>query len=311
MQAIPALCVSYAEAGEGSGDYAGGVAELLAACDGGWDLWGVEWEGGAMKTDGYKFGSKNGWRRWTWNRIVERLDVPVSKAVGLYLPAEEDLDRDVAKGKGFRDQNLIAVDVDERAVKNVRSKKCPAVLGDIGAVVRAWNEPKLDFVSGDMCCGITDNTARLTKGIGDSTGIKEGTVIALNLLRGRDGGAYIDNHPGFNEVKDEISMLLPHPLGDTSKHRGMMVIGTVLSYMNEISKLFGTELSFRMAQEIWKYMSPVFNNYRCENGHGIMDAVVFKWPVERAEHFNSKYNKSVRNEISAVKAVRTMRLAHG
>jgi hypothetical protein len=68
----------------------------------------------------YKFGTKANWRRWQWNRIVERLAVPVRDAVVVYLAGPEDLDRPVALSKGFRPDNLIAVDRDGDVVKQLR-----------------------------------------------------------------------------------------------------------------------------------------------------------------------------------------------
>ena len=43
--------------------------------------------------ENYKFGRKNNWRRWAWNKAKDRLSVPVKDAVVLYLPSKQNIDQ--------------------------------------------------------------------------------------------------------------------------------------------------------------------------------------------------------------------------
>jgi hypothetical protein len=134
----------------------------------------------------YQFGTKNNWRKWLWNRISERLNVPAQKAVVLYMGAAEDLDRTEALRRGFKNLNLIHVDRDPTVTGLIRRRGGLAVTGDFFEVVRCWPAGhSVDVVVGDFCNGLT-----LANFIGVTTlplwrQCRE-SVFSFNLLRGRE-----------------------------------------------------------------------------------------------------------------------------
>lgn len=141
----------------------------------------------------YKFGTKNNWRKWLWNRIAERLHVPARNAVVLYMGAAEDLDRAEALRRGFTNTNLIHVDRDAKVTAAIRRAGGLGVTGDFFDVVRCWPQHhSIDVVLGDFCNGLT---------LANLTGVVQlplwrqcrESVFAFNLLRGRD--------PATNELR--------------------------------------------------------------------------------------------------------------
>jgi hypothetical protein len=134
----------------------------------------------------YKFGTKNNWRKWLWNRITERLHVPVRNALVLYMGAAEDLDRAEALRRGFTNTNLIHVDRDAKVTAAVRRAGGLGVTGDFFEVVRCWPQRhSIDVVLGDFCNGLTANNWTGVVQLPLWRQCRE-SVFAFNLLRGRD-----------------------------------------------------------------------------------------------------------------------------
>ena len=50
--------------------------------------------------ESYKFGNKNNWRRWQWNKIMERLNKPPKDAVVVYLIGPCDIRAFIVKTGG-------------------------------------------------------------------------------------------------------------------------------------------------------------------------------------------------------------------
>jgi len=144
-----------------------------------------------MKIDGYKFGQKNNWRRWAWNRICERLTIPKKEAIIVYLAGMEDLDRTVAVNNGFNPNNMIAVDKNSVVIENLKAKGALYINAEITDVLQCFRNTKIkiDILIGDFCCGLTPNIEKLsmylsTNLMGES--FNDNSIILLNLLRGRE-----------------------------------------------------------------------------------------------------------------------------
>lgn len=118
-----------------------------------------------MKIDGYKFGDKNNWRRWVWNRICERLTKPRRDAVVVYLPGKEDLDRKVAVERGFSPYNLIAVDRSPSVVSIMKAKGALCIEGNLIDVLQCFKNTnvRVDVVLADLCCGLVDDVNDLAR----------------------------------------------------------------------------------------------------------------------------------------------------
>lgn len=131
----------------------------------------------------YKTGTKNNWRRTCWNEITKRVKNK-NKATVLYLAAEQDLDRREAVRRGFRSNNLIAVDMRLEVVERLRKNNKIAVHGKIEHVAAAWGD--VDVVYCDFCCGLTHDAAMGVSNLLLLPFIKDDCVFLFNFQRGRE-----------------------------------------------------------------------------------------------------------------------------
>lgn len=184
--------------------------------------------------DSYDNGTKNTWRGWQWNRIVERLPefanrkgfdvrrmsnldrrVCAGKTV-LYLCGPDDRDRQHAIRLGFREENIIAIDVVKRNVDNIRKDKSIAVQTDLASAIAKWDrEWPIDVVVADLCCGFSESTKQLAYAMCGTRAITGNTVVSINLQRGRDSQS---NH--HREMASKFDGKDLERLVSTSPHRG-------------------------------------------------------------------------------------------
>lgn len=232
----------------------------------------------------YKFGNKNNWRRWMWNKVKNQLKNPcplmrklklisdhrrtigdddcympshkaIKDSIVLYLPAIDDIDRIIAVDKGFRPLNMIAVDIDDKVIKQFRKDHKLILKADIVDIILNWNGvPKLDIIVADLCCGITLKMHKLAHALIYSKGISEMSVIAINLMRGRD--EFVKNYRG-----------------DGEKHRGKIFIKIIKKILTYCAGL-GGGLTEMVLTEMIIDETCVFNSYKSINGT-VMDSVVF------------------------------------
>lgn len=120
-----------------------------------------------------------------WNRIVERLSVPVQDAVVLYLAGLSDLDRSIACQKGFRHENMIAVERDRKTHRALRNTGVLAIRGDMLDVVSKWRNQNVHVVFADLCCGVTKDTMFIPMCLAVMPEFQN-SVCAFNLMRGRE-----------------------------------------------------------------------------------------------------------------------------
>lgn len=217
----------------------------------------------------YKFGTKNNWRRWKWNRIRELIEGPLDERVVLYLPASEDLDRPEALRRGFRSENLIACDRDGSIVAALRKQGRPVLRGDIFDVALAYRAEAIAAIDLDLQSGLELSVLRRLWPIL----LKHPTaVLALNIMRGRDG-----SFSYFREGAIEWQKNLG--LHQARAHRGRWAVGVL------ISLIFGTiGLPWKryqdrvVAQQLFERAMDVnFHEYR--SGRLIFDSAVFRGPI--------------------------------
>jgi len=111
----------------------------------------------------------------------------LSDAVVLYLSGPDDIDREVALSKGFKNHNLIAIDKEPEYINKVRQAGNLGLCVGLGPVISSWGkEPKINVIIADFCCGITGTVRDFIDDLLLSNGIGAGCILAVNLMRGRD-----------------------------------------------------------------------------------------------------------------------------
>ncbi len=143
-------------------------------------------------SDHYDNPRKQTWRGWAWNQIADRLGgslVPIS--TGLYLPGPVDRDREAALRKGFANENLIAIDLDENYVASVRRGGGLATCGRFELVFAdIYRRIPIDFVFADYLGGLHAWSLLLSQLAFGSC-----HTVCINLMRGRDAidACYLDD----------------------------------------------------------------------------------------------------------------------
>jgi hypothetical protein len=226
----------------------------------------------------YAAGQKRNWRRRCWNEIAKR--VPNKKdALVLYLSASDDSDRPVAVSKGFNPNNLLAVDIDMAVVKKIRAEGKVAIHGNLMDILAAWpHDRPVGVVFADMMSGFSQEVMTMLGALMYSPAFKDNTVVAFNLLRGREGA-------GAMELIAEQKLRSP----DISKHRGQILYSALFEELTDHyarGKGFreGEAISPELAGSVLEYMNqranPYFTSYRSLAGKQRFDTVIYNnfWP---------------------------------
>jgi len=157
----------------------------------------------------YDFSQKRHWRRTYWNAIRSNLSIPARDALVVYLAGEHDEDREIALAKGFRAENLIAIERDPRIAGRLRKRGVLVLQGDAFEVLRhCMPDRQIDVVALDFCCGLHINVAIDMTSLMLMPHLAQ-CVFAVNLLRGRDQSS--------NDVRAQLNRLMSDKIG---KHRG-------------------------------------------------------------------------------------------
>lgn len=275
-----------------------------------------------MKIDGsnisYLSGQKNHWRRWMWNRIVERLPkgVKPKDATVLYLAGRENLDHDEAMRRGFKAANLIAVERDRGVVSELRKSGVTTLHMPLDLAIMGWPKNRqIDVVIADFCCGITDSMRPFVAALLSAQCM--GAVVATNFQRGREPG----------ELVDELKRLCVENVNQAPdiKHRGKLFTAWVAFYFGvrfreayeqmDCPELFADfARSFAVHAESFR---PSLNSYRQAHCKVIMDSCIFNMPGRaqgamtlECSGFNGATKKglSIKRKVTAALAVQTMRL---
>lgn len=133
----------------------------------------------------YISGAKNHWRRWVWNRLSERSDVPAKERVVLFLASPELRDVEEALRRGYRRSNLIAIESDRERCIELRAKRITTLNLPAGKVLQQWPPYiPVDAVLLDLCGGVDGEVNRCLCGLMRSPFAR--TAVAINVQRGRD-----------------------------------------------------------------------------------------------------------------------------
>jgi len=286
-----------------------------------------------MKIDGYKFGQKNNWRKWAWNRakeIISQGGVLPKNANIMYLAGMQDLDRAVATSKGFNPNNMIAVDINSRVVNHAREKKCLAVKSDLNSAIAAISllNKKIDVLVCDLCCGLTTQIKELIDLLSrgciynentmlNSYPLSDSAAIIINLLRGRDAGEVLDLYAGIQDrhrgkmvYSYYVRMLRQTTEKDIIKHHGSR--DNFVSFCKNCG--MGDGKNFEGLLDYWIQRTTIgerfcFNSYSTNNAK--MDSVVFKYlsPINGACPETKKEITEAKRSIASVFAIQTMKKA--
>lgn len=214
----------------------------------------------------YASKSKGDHRRWAWNRIRERCG---TDAVGLYLCGPDDIDRQIATEKGFRNSNLIAVDYDEANIARVRKAGGIGICGRLQDILQHWNDGQVDFILYDSCSTIVECMNVLYGGM--FRALKHSGTIYINMQRGRE--------PLKPEYIDESNKWF-------GKHRGHWVVGWAA--IKEAVFYTGDRLLWRTAlDEVTADGRPAFSSY--VGSRVVMDGIVCKASIAHATAKNVGY----------------------
>jgi hypothetical protein len=258
----------------------------------------------------YDNGTKNTWRGWVWNRIVERLDKDPSEATAIYLVGPEDRDRDTAIAKGFRNENLIAVDLDPENVRRVRERGGFAICADLNDVVQFWNDRPVDVLVADFCGGLTQPAISfaLVSSVYNRA-ISKGAVVAVNLLAGRETG-------GFRECvslfKSAIKSADASSDGIIPAHRGLAWLFTAMCFaVSEMSR--SDRDTAKSACAMYNACEPIARSYISKAGKSRLrfDTAVMRWNMPTLRNipelcsFPSNPPERVKRDMANLKAMRT------
>ena len=283
-------------------------------------------------THDYKFGNKNNWRRWAWNRIDEMLPVPKKEALVLYLPGKDNLELPMLLERGYKKHNLIGVEKNSKNVQLLRKSGMLCLSGDImDAVLSFPPDRKLDVVFGDFCSGIKLNAVASMVEMFFFLNLRS-TIFAFNFQRGRDGESEKQRSSIIH-----ITSQCEKQFGIKKLHRGCQFLAiclenfaglNIIHHKNELKK---NNISFRDAHAAFyrkiskDRVEPAYNQYRsefCDEITGrrtvvFFDSVIFKNPFEKigcidalqsAEYQREKFSGPMRRQVSAILAHRTMRM---
>jgi hypothetical protein len=279
--------------------------------------------------DNYESSTKDTWRGWQWNRIVERLlgfrnlgpagkRMLLRNKTVLYLVGPHDKDRSKALKHGFDNHNLIAVDIAQARVNLVRKAGGLAIKGSLHQILAHWPEDwPIDAVIADFCGGMTRSAGLLHSALVACKGARNGTVVSINLMRGRDAFS--------NELRSEIANSKSiYPPGTEHErdvdllHRGRQWF---ISAIAKWQRYLGRDRCLDWYDQNGDMLAECENSYRSESGH-VFDSFIFRWPVlvtykrdkatagewlhDRVSHLAST-PKHIAARIAALRAIRTMK----
>lgn len=281
----------------------------------------------------YNFGQKKNWRRWAWNRVIERLRIPPAEALVVYLAGANDFDREVALQKGFKECNLIAVERDKKALSSLRSRGVLCVYGDFLDTLYSWPaHTTVHAVIGDLCCGLDIPLAFKINNLYGVPALSRGLVNVWNFMRGRevlgfnkafDQKATItrgvaETGAGKSEIKEEVL----HRGNQLMKALSLKLTAAYLHQsgveLPENDKLDAIaarpEAQKQVLAQIWRVGRPAFNSYRSISGQ-TFDSIAWTFADVSREAGDSlspmyveEYRPSNQRNVAAILAHRTMRM---
>lgn len=135
--------------------------------------------------DSYSSATKNKYREAVWDYFAKSLNV--DKAVVLFFPGRDGLEIPVAMKRGFKEENLIAIDTDDGvftqqwAQEYPRIKKINASLGNTNKF-----ETRIDAANLDFCGNISSLMVKELRRFSESDSLQDDALVAITVLRGRE-----------------------------------------------------------------------------------------------------------------------------
>lgn len=155
----------------------------------------------------YRFGSKDTWRRWQWNRVTERLTrarISTANAIVFGMFGPDAIDVECALSRGFKKHNLFCIERNTETAMRLRRGGVNTLPLDFAEALDSWgDDPKIDVVIADFCGGLTQKRYHDITALDQSWAIHKSTVVSVNLLRGRDDHALFVAGLG-NEYLDSL-----------------------------------------------------------------------------------------------------------
>jgi len=198
----------------------------------------------------------------------------------------------------------------------------------------------IDVVDADLCQGMVYEVSELPKCLIMSNAPHAGTIISLNLLRGRDA------HTNLLRKSMELNREMWQnnlPQFDVVKHRGANWLSTLLLHFADLEgpRAYQSREENGGANRIQIAIYPEFardcfqmwqaqpNSYRSKTSGQWFDSVVHRWGAERIAEIpkeqlpkwqrwvsegmskSCQIDEGLRGRIAALRAVRTMKMKKG
>lgn len=269
----------------------------------------------------YRFGQKNNWRRTVWNEMASRVKNRRDARI-LYLAGEQNLDSEIAEQKGFRKQNMIAIEIDKGRTASLRANSVNTINGNLMDVLYNWpHKHKVDVVVADFCFGFEAKSVDLFDSISNPALVDAACLI--NFQRGRDSST--------NELRKMLGgnkVFTPTADGDiqevaSEKHRAAQylqwhALETVRAC--NADSILGIETNALVSMLLTR-MKPRFLSYR--SGRIYMDSAVFNHSLcgiddglrsllTKADAWQKRYaedDPAIKSRITAALAVQSRRAA--
>ena len=289
----------------------------------------------------YDIKQKNDWRGWAWNRLTERLSVPVEDARVLYLCGPDDKDREEGIKRGYSNHNLIAVDSSEANIARVRSAGGYGVSCDFNNAISSWPEDyPVHGVVADFCSGLTALSSAFLMAMCVSRGFRfleesneVSCSVVVNFQRGRDSfsNQMRREMSQFEKTHDMVLNRMDSSIGgasDASKHRaGLFYAFLLLTYFDSLididdapflydeSELLKAPVFCKLSlnerrwhfSEFCEATEPRFYSYKASRV--FMDSAAFRYRFFYPAFVGRGIcvDRAVRRKIAALRAVQTMR----
>jgi hypothetical protein len=190
--------------------------------------------GRSAPVGGYDFGAKRDYRRRIWSLITRDLPVPKRDSKILFLPSKEGAEIEMALRRGFREENLFAVDKSPALVATAKWRKSfPGVRFKAGELPRAAERFKedghrFDVALLDLCSNFSQPLIRALVGFGQRADLSPNALVSISAMRGRETG--------------DLSTVLD-PIGEIFRSSGIGVIDPQISDRDR-GRIIATTASF-------------------------------------------------------------------
>ncbi len=204
-----------------------------------------------------------------------------------------------------------------------------------------WNDTPVDFIAADFCAGLDRNAWVFRDILSFSPAIRQGTVVSVNILRGRDpytsiiGNACVSAYRVLDSrVKatcdiswhKDLNYFSALALNAGPKHRGLQFFMTLVTISTAGPKgdnpqNHSTNKQRQMVAMLWEACEPYFDSYQSPESGQYFDSVGMYWPyptscLTREERMRLMENmakttpavgatKMLTQKLAALKAVRT------